>query len=66
MINYVVIDEKKYILRGNGRLSVGEDLGIQDQFVFKEVELPFLDYKKPEHVWDEASRIPYNIPRGKN
>ena len=50
LIEYTEINGQKYVLRGNGRLSAAEDLGIADQLTFKKVELPFLDYRTPADI----------------
>ncbi len=64
LIEFVEIDGQRYIVRGNGRLSVAEDLGIADQLVFQKVELPFLGYRNANDVIEEALNIIYNRPRG--
>lgn len=64
LIEYTEIDGAKYVLRGNGRLSVAEELKITEQLQFKKVELPFQGYRTSADVLEEANSIIHNTPRG--
>ena len=64
IIEYVEISGQKYVVRGNQRLQIAEDLGKADQLSFKKVELPFLGYLNEADVIEEAINIIHNRPRG--
>ena len=64
VIEYVEINGQKYVVRGNQRLQIAEDLGKADQLSFKKVELPFLGYRNKADVIEESINIIQNRPRG--
>ena len=64
LIEYVEIAGQRYVVRGNGRLQIAEDLGLTEQLLFKKVELPFMGYRTEADVIEEAMNIIYNLARG--
>ena len=50
VINFVKIADENYVVLGNNRLQVAQKLGITDQLVFKQVQLPFRGFKTENDV----------------
>jgi|JI102314A2RNA_FD_contig_31_7408740_length_998_multi_4_in_0_out_0_2 hypothetical protein len=57
VINYVKLDGEIYVVLGNNRVQAGRQLGITDQLIFKEVQLPFRGFKTENDVINAAAEV---------
>jgi RHS repeat-associated protein len=57
VINFVKIGDENYVVLGNNRLQAARQLGITDQLIFKEVQLPFRGFKTENDVINAAAEV---------
>jgi hypothetical protein len=57
VINYVKLDGEIYVVLGNNRVQAARQLGITDQLIFKEVQLPFRGFKTENDVINAAAEV---------
>ncbi|NTX33286.1 VCBS repeat-containing protein [Myxococcus sp. CA033] len=55
LINFVKIANENYVVLGNNRLQAARKLGLADELIFKEVQLPFRGFKTEDDVIEAAA-----------
>jgi len=57
VINFVKVGYENYVVLGNNRLQAARQLGITDQLIFKEAQLPFRGFKTENDVINAAAEV---------